>query len=540
MPTDINFQPPAPGFDSYLNGIIPQDQAVTAGAFSVSVQQIRNITKVETPSFAKVVYSMESTKDLPKTNGTDIPTDTQLANVAFNKQALGSGLYGTYTMSNYFGAMSGLPYSWGKIYELIKNLQTQKLNNIYSELYLATTWKEPDITVDYTTYDIGSTTYYTVTGITINSSGGYGRGSAPKPEITISNGGSAKGIFGTDKNNIGSVNNGTYGRLIGISDFIAGPDSTVEPIASIEYPPIDMLPVQTNGNVAIDGTNSPDGTIGWPDPMNDVVQGYIDQANAEIIDIRTNTTLAQQVRLLNSYWGITGTALKHEQRARYIALSPVPVPYDNRYGTMPTSINIFTDSVPNFGKDTMPNMTAQTLEQISDVDTTGGQSIIALMREARNQERLAEIGIELDNNLPIAMDIDLEKQLMLNGTLCGAVEGIQSPCGDCVYTIPADATTEPYNYYDNGLKIITGCKPGSIEPILNCDPNPIVNNCTPVGPGPTPPTPINPFVIDPNVNTFPVPVINSDYTGTTLKPSIYNVNDAIDKVIECNCDCWVK
>jgi hypothetical protein len=36
------------------------------------------------------------------------------------------------------------------------------------------------------------------------------------------------------------------------------------------------------------------------------------------------------------------------------------------------------------------------------------------------------------------------------------------------------------------------------------------------------------------------PNLDTNYTGSVLLPSTYDVNDAIDKVIECNCDCWVN
>ena len=54
MADELNFQIPQQGFDSYLYGIIPDDQAVLAGAFSVSMQQVRNIDKIDIEQFAQV------------------------------------------------------------------------------------------------------------------------------------------------------------------------------------------------------------------------------------------------------------------------------------------------------------------------------------------------------------------------------------------------------------------------------------------------------------------------------------------------------
>jgi hypothetical protein len=642
MADELNFQIPQQGFDSYLYGIIPDDQAVLAGALSVSMQQVRNIEKVQVKDFAKVAYSMESTVGLPLTAGTDIPTDTPLSTAAKIKTALGSGVYGTYTMSNFFGAMSGLPYPWVNTYEKILQLQTTKLQNIYQELYLAVQWEGSQITITQSTpYNIEvqpyippdpmsgdpgqpriDNWYYTVDFTLVEQGGGYSRGTAPAPTVTFSPnncGASATVVMNTDVDSVGSNGGGLYGRITGFATknvgtaylydttSVSDPSPPSAPTPPVEYvtiqtPPTATLAVQTNGDKATGGTNTSgirrgsDGSItvlepGWPN-MNDVVgsmdvgseKGYIKQANDEIQAITTRSAENfNNSKILNALWNIYGIALKHEQRARYVATPPVPVPWDNRVSSYPTAMYVFVDSIPDFAKETQPHEAAQTLEHISDLLTTGGQSTIAMMRQERNQDRLQEIGIELDNNLGDKLSVDLEKKLMTNGVLPGAVEGIESPDGN-IYTIPSwpeDTTPIVYTSVDpvtpgrptnnlpitdgiipspegipggpnvppvfvtgiptgvpvNNTRQIIAVKPGTIEPILNGDPNPIVNPKVPVGVGPFfPEPPINIFV---NEDPLP-PEINADFTGTPLKPSTYDINDAIDKVIECNCDCWVN
>jgi hypothetical protein len=274
--------------------------------------------------------------------------------------------------------------------------------------------------------------------------------------------------------------------------------------------------------------------------MNGVITDYVDDANNEILAIKNSSTSNfTTATILNTNWDITGTALKQEQRARHNAIPPVTIPYDYWASLYPTSLIVFTDSIPQLALQTEPHMTAQTLEHISNIKNTGGQSVVGLMRQERNQDRLAEVGIELDNNISDQLDINLEKRLMSNGTLPGAVEGIEAPDGN-IYTIPAwPENTNPIAYWDcdaNALRIVTGLKEGTVLPILEGDGCPIVNPEVPVGPGPFPEPPINIFVVE---DPLP-PEINTNYTGTTLKPSTYDVNDAIDKVIECNCDCWVN
>ena len=496
MADELNFQIPREGYDSYLYGIIPDDQAVLAGAFSVSMQQVRNLENVNLPDFAKVAFSIESTVGLPLTGGTDIPTDTPLSTAAKIKTALGSGVYGTYTMSNFFGAMSGLPYPWENLYNKIIELQTNALATIYQNLYLAVKWEQATATYDGSSFD------YT------NRGGGYGRGTGA-PSVTVG-GSPATATIGTDPNDLS-----TFGKIISIS--YSGPAGVV----SIDPPP-GVSPIVDN--------------LGY----NAIIQGYIDDANNEIQAITTsNSENFQKSNILNTLWNITGIALKHEQRARYLAIPPVDIPYDDRASDYPTALYVFVDSIPELAKQTLPHMAAQTLEHISDVNLTGGQSIIAMMRQERNQDRLAEIGIELDNNLNNTLDENLKQQLTVNGVLCGAVEGVESENG-CIYTLPAwPENTEPYAYYDGNLKLIQDTIPGSILTLLIGFEYPIVNPKVPVGPGPI----IDPELID-NTPNFqipdPLPVeLDTKYTSTPLAPSTYDVNDAIDKVIECNCDCWV-
>lgn len=122
------------GFGSYLQDILPADVAIAAGAFGVAMMQIRNVSSIPVEKFAQVVSNIETTKDLA-VNGTSVPVDAALANTSLSLIALGSGPHGTYTMSNFLGCMSGLPYDWKTIQSLILALQTTTLSSIYSAIY---------------------------------------------------------------------------------------------------------------------------------------------------------------------------------------------------------------------------------------------------------------------------------------------------------------------------------------------------------------------------------------------------------------------
>jgi hypothetical protein len=194
MADQLKFEVPVTGFGSYAKGIIPDDQAVLAGAFSTSMLQINQIRTIDFETFASIVFSLETNNGLPLTNGTNIPASEFLVDQALSKTALGSAVYGTYSTSDFIGAMTGLPYAWRDIKQLITTLQTRKLENIYDQLYLAVTWEPATGTVSYAQRAVqtssGPDLYkyeYRITGVSLtNSGGGYSRGTAPIPAVTVS------------------------------------------------------------------------------------------------------------------------------------------------------------------------------------------------------------------------------------------------------------------------------------------------------------------------------------------------------------------
>lgn len=558
-----NINVPKKGFGSYLYDILPKQQAVAAGAFSFAMRQVKNIDRADIKKFARAVKSLENTRNLNLVNGTSKPTNQTAIDDTQNKQALGSGPYGTYTMSDFFGSMSGLPYSWEKIYNLIRELETSSLYEIYKQLFLAVTWEQATATVQSVESPAG---VWTVTGITItNSGGGYGRENAPAPTVTI-NGTPVTATIGTDDSDSGSDGAGTFGRITNIS-----------------------LPAGTFGSVPTITIAPPPGG-GFP-TMNTTIQGYIDQANTEIANIASNNI--ERTNLLNTYWNLLGGQLAIEQRSRYIGLPPVTVPKDLFLNTYPTSINIFVDSIPTIAQDTRPHMAAQTLEAISNLSTLGGQSAVAQMRQERNQQRLISAGIPLDNNISTGLSSMDQKTLTTNNTIPAGINNVvESPTLTLINSLP-----EVYGNITNGVTGFTNpawsaneldgvtitpvpngiyipsdtnllgeyvpsltSTEGDISPILNGVPVPIVNTVVPASLNPVStqqgtvdssiagvgvasgttgqarPTIIAP----PNQLDTNVPFnLDLDYTGSTMLPSAYSINEAIDKVIECNCDCWV-
>jgi len=322
--------------------------------------------------------------------------------------------------------------------------------------------------------------------------------------------------------------------------------------------------------------------------MNTTIQGYIDQANAEIDSIVVSN--ADSIRLLNTYWNTLGSQLAIEQRSRYIGLPPVTVPKDLFLNLYPTSINIFVDSIPTIAQDTRPHMAAQTLESICNLNTVGGQSTVALMRQERNQQRLISAGIPLDNNISAEMSIMDQKTLLTNNTIpAGINNAIESPAltlinaspeiygnitnGVLGFTNPAWSVNEfegvkitpiPSGVYipsdtnllgeyipsltsipsDTNLlgeyiPSLTSTE-GNISPILNGDPVPVVNTLVPAGLDPIIPSRIVTISAPSQLSTNIPFNLDPDYTSSTMLPASYSINEAIEKVIECNCDCWIN
>ena len=554
------------------------------------MQQIQNIQEVPIEKFAQVVTNLETMVGLnTNSNSTNlVPTNLPLRTLGRPKIALGSGPQGSYTMSDFFGCMSGLPYNGplSNIYSKLREVATTKLFNIYHELYLAVTYARARLkNVKQNVYYVNiqpyiapdpeadppidgqpriDDWYYTLTFAydPLNKGGGYGRGTAPPPEIVISPnnvGAFATATIGTNDNDIP----GNFGRVTGISTYFGTPylfypnseTNAEEPIErvpvaeliTVRLPPgsapMQYLPVQASGAFATNGVNVvagwtinaltglvvTQGTTQWPG-MNSIIQQYINQANAEIDAI----LLAKpaQCKSLNNSWNATGAQLTIEQRARQEGLRPpLDSPRQNFLSLFPTTIYTFVDSVPQYGKNTEPHMYAQTLENIANWDTIGGQSIVGMMRENRNQSRLTALGISLDNNIIDVLPYDQQKVLIVNGTLPTGLANPNIPSGSVTANTFIPNTTIP----STPVTIIDSVE---LEPkpdgTLN-DAGEYVINDIPIDIGLS----VIPgsFAGSPYTNLI-TPNLNSWYTSSTLMPSTYTVNEAIDEVVRCNCDCW--
>ena len=194
----------------------------------------------------------------------------------------------------------------------------------------------------------------------------------------------------------------------------------------------------------------------------------------------------------------------------------MPVPRDNTISNYPLSQITFVNSVPTIALDTKPHGMAQTIEAIADLSTDGGRSLVAMLRAARNQTRLNQIGVPLDDNINDGLPEDQNKQLIANGVLP------QFNLGNLIYpaTGPAvlrqvinDAMVEPSAYgfynpvtnrYESDLRTVDPLVPGSFA--------------------------------DPDLEL--PPELDTVYFSDVMLPSTLSIQQAIEDVVRCNCDCW--
>jgi hypothetical protein len=459
-----------PGFDSYLTNILPPDQAIAAGAFSFSMQQIKNISDMPIEKFAQVVANLETIRGLNLLQGISQPVDPTLASLASSAISKGTGPNGGYTMSDFFGCMSGLPYAWRDIQRLIQELQTPALQTTYEAIY--------------------------------------------------------------------------------------------------------------------------DAVLLYPTPTLPTLEDLIIEANNEIANIQTNNP--DKAKILNTLWAAAGTQLTSEQTARQTALQPVPIPQDNELGVSPDAQISFVDNVPEWAKNTLPHMQAQTLEAIANWNTIGGQSLVGMMREERNKERLQKLGIPPDDNIDDDIPPKQQQILLTNGTSPTAKAGIEVPGVGCdvsantIFTLPSSLQVKndtetiipsPFGYFNPNdeqyyvtnqaiggqggttqvgeLTVL-----GSLQQLLinNNNSNVLGPYCDGTGPGPG----IQPIKVGAKIATGignPVDTGNADepgslagsefqdtvpdnlnlaYTSGILSPASYNTDEATEEVTRCNCDCWLE
>lgn len=429
-----------------LTAVLPTDIAQACSAFSVSMQQVKNIMQIDVQKFALAVVDLElTTQGLPLTNSTTgTPTNLAAVDTLISQVGMGSGNSGAYRQCDYWGSAAGFGYDdwYTRAYNIIRALPTTQLQQIYNNLYTASLTPPP-----------------------------------PPPDPM--------------------------------------PDPPPDPF----------------------------------EPLLDAqIQSLIDQANAEIQNIFNSNT--GQCHQLNYLWNQIGTQLTIEQRA-----IPIAIPLADTITDIVDQLDFqsFVRSLPDYGLDNSPGENAQILERISDLTNLGGQSIVAAMREARNAERLGWAGIPPDNDVSDELDLCCASATAtLDGV--GRIQSITMTNRSDGYSIasPPRVSIFPYGYggdlvpvieEDGSISTLAIVSSGrgypyvtiKIESPQECQAPDRTGNTTPPngftqptfpGPGPFTKFSENPYLPGP-IPPLPPPA--------SASPTI---DQTIEDVTVCNCDCW--
>lgn len=500
----------------YLGGTLPPEVAIPAAAFSYAMQQIKYIKQMNFQKFGQSVSQLEVTnKGLPLVNNNEgVPGSRVAADEGLYLTALGSGNSGTYTMVDFIGNMSGDQYNvfYANIIPLIKSLQTQLLFYIYHCIYA--------MAQSIVTY-----------GLTVTRST---RADPPLPDPPY-----------PDQSGTSIIMASTAGVACGQYAVGSG-------IPSGTY-------VQTVNGLTVTFTQS----VG-PLPSNSSIQfqsepGLIQktaEANAEIARIYSYS--GATANLLNYLWEGLGKMLTIQQRA---VVFSAPTPQQITQGTNRTDIYEFIRQLEIWANDTDYKEIARSIEKIADLDTLAGQSIVALMREARNATRIGQSGGVLDNDVSDSLKTQTASAaaVVTNGKVT-AVNMINNGGG---YDI-----ANPPEIYVNGVIPPNGIAP-VLEPILTQigppitspgivgsgglqNPGASITGINIVSPGANLPNIIDIIIKDPPPpETLGLPIVPGVIPNyeviNTIPPELvsppsssYNVNEAIEDVTICNCECWIE
>lgn len=510
---------------SYLDGILPSDLVIACGAFMMTMNQIKNIRFMEFEKFSQVVANLEVTsKGLPLLINTgSSPVNSSAVNAASELLALGSGNSGTYRFCDFLGAMSGYPYRdyYAQCIQYLKEVATQQLSVVYEKLLQKSKFNDWAL---------------------------ISRGKGLQPSTW--NSAYAYTLFVTQQEALSTDNYITLQLDLteiltpGTQISFSSSGSSSYTVSTVAYDGIKST-VTLNSTL---GTNISAGAKVYisENTYNDTVQDLIDAANSEIQRISAENI--EGVRRLNYYWDQIGNQLFIEQRA-----IPYAVPNnENVYAERSrASFDSFIQLASILASDTQYCSAGPILESICDSTTLGGQSLIALLRESRNTQRLGNTTGETDSAIPDVVNPQCASAIVSAVNSDGGITEIKITFGGWGYSedSPPSVYIGPYGGVFGG----SGYGASATAVVSNQQVIEIIIDES--GVGYMDPATIGPYSIqiDPPPQpqrlgdaTEPGSFAGSPYTGQDPIPdnlvapdsASYTVAEAIELVTQCNCDCW--
>jgi hypothetical protein len=133
--------------------------------------------------------------------------------------------------------------------------------------------------------------------------------------------------------------------------------------------------------------------------------GLVAVANSYINNVAANSSYTNTIASINSSYSATVNQLAINVTNCVLAgIDIANVAFDianaNLISNATTTTMNFVSSLHDLGLDIAPGGTASFIERVSDQSNITGQAVIASMREGRNIQRLNQIGILLDTQIP--------------------------------------------------------------------------------------------------------------------------------------------
>jgi hypothetical protein len=210
----------------------------------------------------------------------------------------------------------------------------------------------------------------------------YATGSGPNGTLVITDLlGAAVGIpFTSDLTNVTTTINSmnTAGILGTLTVTYVRMKDTVDGVYSV-------------GNTVVIPPGPGEGTYGNVDSA---LSALISNASSEVSGIQSS--YPSQSANLNTNFTDMASSIATENTN--LSLASIDIP--NLLTTGRGPIMSFVQSLPNYGINTQENGPSQFLETVADLNTQGGQAIVACLREGRNIAVLNAVNVGVDTNIP--------------------------------------------------------------------------------------------------------------------------------------------
>jgi hypothetical protein len=152
----------------------------------------------------------------------------------------------------------------------------------------------------------------------------------------------------------------------------------------------------------VDGVYSVGNTVVIPAGPGAGTYSNVDSALSALISDASNTVSGIQssypTQSANLNTNFTDMASSLSTENTNLSLASIDIP--NLLTTGRGPIMSFVQSLPNYGVNTQENGPSQFLETVADLNTQGGQAIVACLREGRNIAALNAVNVGVDTNIP--------------------------------------------------------------------------------------------------------------------------------------------